>query len=424
MVCDLDSVLEGWDRPFLNLSSTLSEPFCMAWNLFCYRLVAPLDPQKFENCTTKAKEIATRTLILVGTIFSGFLTYAMPMDVLGSIAVLGMGSRIFRAIGFAMQKGGYTYVRGRAPEKSLNPQDPQIKIMSWNICGIGGGMSLDHGGVVHWRYRLNQIVEKIQTEDPDVLIVQEVYDTALAEALIQKLQSDYAHFFVHLGPNTWGCVGGCMILSKCAVHHFSHTSFDNNDWTLNRGFESLEIKTTPRDTVPFIRIIGTHLIHGDQPQDKQHRMQQVLQIVNHVAHQRSALTTVLAGDLNMERDGKEGLFLSSYLEHSYQGFEPTCTNRLTAQWDDKIRSVWEETIDYISLLKNEMTTEDAQGAILENAHLVKAFDTTYNTKTALSDHHGLSVLIRLHFSNKFSVFTRALPLGQWYYKLQRQGPGL
>jgi hypothetical protein len=34
---------------------------------------------------------------------------------------------------------------------------------------------------------------------PDVLILQEVYDTALAEAIVERLNVDYAHFFAHLG---------------------------------------------------------------------------------------------------------------------------------------------------------------------------------------------------------------------------------
>lgn len=377
----------------------MAEPFCVVWNLLCFRFVAPLEPQKFENCATQVKEIATRVFIGLNAVLGGFLMYAMPVPVLCSIAALGVGSKVLRSIGFALQKGGYTHVRGMAPEKALNPQDPQVKVMSWNICGIGGGMSLDHGGVVNWRSRLDAIVDKIKTEDPDVLLLQEVYDTALAEALIERLQSDYVQFFTHLGPNVWGSVGGCMVISKCAVHDFSHTSFANNQWTLNRGFAALELKATPLDALPCARIIGTHLIHGEKAEDKTNRMQQVAQIVGHVARQTLAMPTVLAGDLNMERDQAEGEILSSRLHHGYQALQPTCTNRLVAQWDFKARSVWGETIDYISLVKSTQPQGIRVPAVdenvtLENCHLVEAFDESYNTKTALSDHHGLVVVIK------------------------------
>lgn len=389
----------GWDRTFLDVSSKMSEPFCGVWHQLCFRLIAPLDPKKFENCSHIANEIATRILIGLGASIGVFLTCLAPIPIVCSVVVLGVGSKVVRAIGFALQRGGYTHVRGDAAEKILDPQDPQVKVMSWNICGVGGGMSLDHGGVVDWRARLDAIIEKIKAEDPDVLILQEIYDTALAEALVSRLKSEYAHFFMHLGPNIWGSVGGGMVISKCAVHHFSHTSFNNNKWTLNRGFASLELKANPQDDLPCARVIGTHLIHGDDLDDKIKRMGQVAQIVDFVAQQRLAMTTVLAGDLNVERDGVEGEILSSRFHHGYQGLQPTCTNRLVVQWDSKMRSVWGETIDYISVLKSTqpqgiLVPAIDQDVTFENCHLVEAFDDSYNTKTALSDHHGLAVVIK------------------------------
>lgn len=70
-----------------------------------------------------------------------------------------------------------------------------------------------------------------------------------------------------------------------------------------------------------------------------------------------------------------------------------------AQWDSKARSVWEETIDYISLFKSTHLHDIHLPVMNENAtfadcHLVEAFDNSYNTKTALSDHHGIAVVIK------------------------------
>ncbi len=389
--------LKDWDRTFLDLSSKMAEPFCAAWHLVRYRLVAPLDPQKFENCSTRTQEVATRVLIGLGAALGGYLLCAAPALMLGSVVVLGAASRVFRAMGFALQKDGFTHVCGTAAEKSLDPQNQALKVMTWNICGIGGGLSLDHGGVIHWRSRLDAIVEKIKTEDPDVLVLQEIYDTALAEALIKKFQTTYAHFFTHLGPNYLGSVDGCMVLSKCAVHDFSHTSFTNNDWSLNRGFATLELKATPEAVQPCARIIGTHLIHGEEAVDKTKRMVQVAQIVSHLAKKVVALPTLLMGDLNMERDQDEGTFLSAYLHHGYLGSDPTCTNRLTAQWDLKSKTVLDETIDYISLFKRPAVDANVT---LENCHLVQAYDATLNTRTALSDHRGLSAIMKISKQRK------------------------
>lgn len=200
--------LEGFDRSFLDLSSKMTEPFCSLWGLLRFRLIAPLDPQKFDNCTSKMKEIATRVFIGLSAVLGSLLIVAMPMPILGGAIALGTISKALRAIGFALQNGGFTHARGAAPEKELDPLNPWIKIMSWNLCAVGGGMSLNHGGVVDWRLRLDAIVRRIKNEDPDVLILQEVYDTAFGEALIERLNSNYAHFYLHLGPNIWGSVGG------------------------------------------------------------------------------------------------------------------------------------------------------------------------------------------------------------------------
>ena len=156
----------GWDRTFLNLSSMMSEPFCKIWELSVLSLVAPLDPQKFDNCTTKTGEIALRTLFVLGGISAAVATLAAPVPILGAVFLLAVGSKVFRRIGFALQKDGYTHVQGRVPEMEI--RNNQIKIMNWNVCGVFSGMSLDHGGVIHWR-RQDGILKTIGSENPDVI---------------------------------------------------------------------------------------------------------------------------------------------------------------------------------------------------------------------------------------------------------------
>jgi len=372
-----------WDRTFLDLSSKTAEPLCWAYGLLRYRLVAPLDPKKFDNCDTQTREIATRALIAVGAFF---LCVCATVPLLFTALVLGATSKIFRAIGFSLQKNGYTHVRGSAPEKKL---EGQAKILTWNICGIGG--------VNDWRLRLNDIVAQINAEDPDVLVLQEVYDTALAEALIEKLGSRYAHFFTHLGTNVWGSTGGGMVISKCAHTRFTNESFKNNDWTLNRTFTTLDIKAKPEDALPCARIIGTHLIHDSNP----NRMAQVAQIVDSVFKETFPVPTVIVGDLNLERDkAEEGGLLNPYLRHGYVRNEPTATNELARQWEQKKQAAPGETIDYVSLFKRQLADGRQLPVVdenirLDNCHLVKAFDETYNTRTALSDHHGVAATLVL-----------------------------
>lgn len=366
---------EGWDRTFLDISSKLAEPICWTYGLLRYRMVAPID--KFDCHENKIIEIATRALIVLGAI-AALASLVIPI----AFIAIAIASKITRAIGFALQEDHYTHIRGQLPEKTL---DGEAKIMTWNICGIGGGFHYDHGGVISWRSRLDQIVETIKKEDPDVLILQEIYDTALLEALIAKLGPHYAHFFAHLGSNVMGSVSGELVITKCAVDRFSNTSFDNNDWTLNRTFTTLDIKAKPDDLLPSVRILGTHLIHDDNAK----RMVQVAQIVDSIAQETLALPTVLAGDLNLERDKpEEGGVLSRHFIHGYQGDEPTCTNELVRQWAPEKWGTPGETIDYISLFKNNVNAQ------LTNTRMIKAYSDDYNTKTALSDHNALVSTLR------------------------------
>lgn len=367
-----------WDRTLLDLSSKLTSPFCETWRLFRYRMTAPIDPKIFENKSTRIQEISFRCLAGIGAGAFAFLTSRKPAQILGAVAGLGIGSKILRALGFAIQKNGYTHVQGSALEK---PVDSQIKLMTWNICGLAGGFSLDHGGLVDWRFRIDSILETIREENPDVLVLQEVVDTALAETLIEKLQNEYAHFFIHLGKNVWGVGSGCMVIAKCPIHDFSYTPFSTNTWELNRGFASFELKKE-KDPSSSIRIIGTHLLFGGTQEAKNKRITQVAEIVNACA--KKILPTVVAGDFNIERDDSDGEFLKSVFVHGYLGDKPTCTNTLAAQWNPRLFAP-DENIDYISVLKGP----DMEKISLKSVNLNTAFESDFNTQTARSDHHAL-----------------------------------
>ena len=383
----------SWDRTLLRMSSTLAEPICETYRLFRYRLFAPLTPNTFDNCTTLTKEIGFRTLLGLSGVCGVYLFAALPIPMTCGIAVLGGGSKLLRAIGFSLQKDGFTHVQGNAPEETLQGS---LKIMTWNVCGIGGGFHYDHGGVIDWRSRFKGIAEKIENENPDVLILQEIYDTALGEALIERLKDRYAHFFMHLGKSVMGSVGGCMVISKCGVHSFSNTEFTTNDWTLKRGYAVLEVKASPKDELPAARVIGTHLIHYDDERGRSTRVKQIAQIVDHIARQRLSLPTLLAGDLNIERDKEEGEILLPYLRHGYTHSENTASNKLVWQWDQKKRGTFGETIDYISLFKERLSLPVIENGIeFKDCHLSPAFDENYDTRTALSDHHAIVATIHL-----------------------------
>lgn len=371
-----------YDRTLLDWSSRVAEPFCWAHGVVRYRFISPLDPNKFENSASKVKEIATRIFIALASVLS--FTFA-GTHLLLAVMVLGAVCKTLRILGIALQKDGFTHVRGLAPEKRLF--QGQASAMTWNIRGDCTGLHYTEAGVVQWRLRLDRIVEKICQEDPDVLVLQAVYDTALVEALIEKLQDRYAHFFVHLGADIWGKVSGCMVMTKCAVQNFSHTDFANDIVWDKRGFATLEIKASPEDTAPCLRIIGAQLTAGKEAKKK--RAEQVAQMIETLSCKTRSLPTLFVGNIHADRDSlDEGALLSRYLFHSYRDTEPTHTDQLVMQWKEQFTESG-AMVDFISLFKRNLPQGGSlpvieKGVRLIDCHLVKAFDEKFNTRTALS----------------------------------------
>ncbi len=377
-----ESYFDDLDRRFFSLSSGMADIFSWTYGMLGGRLVAPLDPNKFDNAASKANEIGIRALIVLGAmtsfLFAG--TY-----ILLTAVVLSAGSKLFRSAAFYFQKDGFTHIRGSGPEKIL--KSGEATVMTWNLRGHGGGLHYAEGGVVHWRSRIDRITDSIKAEDPDVIVLQEIYDTALIDALVDRLGAQYAHFYTHCGET------GCMVITKCAVHSFTHTNFSETDQKVKRGFETIEIKARPEDPLPCARIIGTQLSPGKKA--GQMRMEQVAQIVNKLASQKLAMPTLFVGSMNVDRDSKgEGATLSKYLYHSYRDNEPTHSDELVSQWAP-IYEGQEESSDFVSFFKRNPDDDARVFPVLERgikllgSHLVRGFDENYNTKTALSDHHAI-----------------------------------
>ena len=89
-----ESSFDDYDRTFFNIASTLAEPFCWTYDLFCFRLISPLTPEKFDNSTQLVVEVAKRFFMaasaLAGILFAG-------THILLTAVVLGATCTLFRA---------------------------------------------------------------------------------------------------------------------------------------------------------------------------------------------------------------------------------------------------------------------------------------------------------------------------------------
>lgn len=383
----VEDFLDDWglDRKCFNLSASMMNVFSWTYGMLGGRLIAPIDPNKFDNASSRIVEVGIRAFILLGAVAS---IYFVGTPVLLGAVVLSVWGTVFRALGVALQRHRFTHIRGQAPEKELKGS---LRIMEWNIRGHGGGHHYAEGGVIHWKERIDRIVETILKADPDVLILQEVYDASLIEALVERLPQ-FAHFYTHLGSNLWGEESGILVVTKGPVHQFTHTDFANTDAKVKRGFSFLELKENSKATTPCLRIFATQFSSGKTAHLRKAQMEQ---IIDKLAKEEKVLPTLFVGSLNIARDSlEEGAYLARYLYHSYLANEPTHSEALVSQWAP-IYDGQEASNDFISFFKRQPLGDSRifpvkeKGVRLVGSELVRGFDPDYSTKTARSDHHAI-----------------------------------
>lgn len=369
------------DRSFLYLASKLADPFCVAYQALRYRLLMPFDHFGKDNHYV---DLAKRASILAISSLAAIVGLSFPISTLTFISSLGFGYLSCRAIGFAIQKEGYTHVTLNAPEKVVN----NLKIMSWNLCGVAAGFPYEFGGVLPWKDRLPAIVDSIQRADPDILVIQEEYDSELGEALIDKLKNNFSHAYLHLGKSVGGVGSGVMIFSKCKADNFSYENFKNCGYFNKRGFATLEIKT--KDNQP-VRIIGTHLAYkGLSRPIEEIRQEELLQMFDGL-NDKTEIPTILAADTNIERSSTaiDRKYLENFIDQEYVDEEPTCSDNFKAMWRDEPQDMNKmRTIDHVTLLKTK-DSESWNNIQMIYDKSIKAFHSNSEPYEALSDHQPI-----------------------------------
>jgi endonuclease/exonuclease/phosphatase family metal-dependent hydrolase len=349
----------------------------------------PLTPNIFDNCCTKAREIAYRSFgpfALTGIV--AFLINNTSLSQKGLIAAgvvaVEAGRMALHLLAFANQKKNYIHVRGEAPEiESSHP-----KIMTWNILGFPAGMNYTCGGCIPFRKRFSRIAQLIHSEKPEIVILQEcLLDASIFEMIITRFKDQYAHFFIHNGPNKWGTESGLLVMTKCAVADYTFTPFDNNKWTMKRGFATLTIKA--QEGLPAFTVIGTHMEAGYSPENVEKRKEQLAQIHSHAKGLANVTTAILVGDLNIDaaRDA-ERKDLDQVLDHVYAQGQATCTNELNRLRYPENKFPAEEWVDQITIIKRDTISELA----LREFKVIPVYNNLegkIDSVKALSDHNAL-----------------------------------
>lgn len=378
------------------VASRCTNPACWC-SSYIHRVLSPLLFGEYDFCATKERELISRFFYSLKIFFVG------PI----SVPLAGLGAGL-RYLGAFIQENEFCHFRGSLKEKK---KFDKLSIMTWNICGIGGGMERSHGGVLEWETRLDDIVAQIKKENPDILCLQEVVDTDLCDALLLALNKDYAHFYIHLGRgNMIGPNSGNFVAIKTSVNNFEFHPFESatgcGKWQI-KGFASFTLKNHKGKK---IQIITSHLQHGEDPavdfEAVETRKEQFKQILQYCKDRRFAnrrIPVLIAGDLNVDKKSQEykDSVLSTHFKHGYDYKESTYSNYLKlllwdSSYEDREKGLPAKTedLDYVSFLalnpqnNQKLTTPQIQ------VRLSEAFEVEAPEK-ARSDHHALFGVILL-----------------------------
>lgn len=363
---------EDMSRSCLVLASHMENCFTETYGRLGTRIVRPLDPEKFDNASSKVQEIAIRTILTLAIALSA----AFAGVYIGlSIAILTLGSRIFKAVGFYLQKNDFVHIKGKA--KEINLSAAPFEVMIWDA----GTKKSDPQGLLPWQNRKEGFVQAIKEKNPAVLVLQGVADPIHTEEMIKELESHYAHFFIHIGAKAAGNLSGYLIATKAAVHNFAYTNFSSSEKDAPNGFATFELKTHRGDKIPSIRMIAARL---DEEMDLQER-----ELVKTLAKQKRPLSTLFVGATQKD--------LSHLLHYTFEG--DTHSDELAKQYNPLAKAAG-STKNLIALFRYR---SDTQLPVQENkidckkSEPVRGFDESYNTRTAIADNHA--VIASLQFKH-------------------------
>jgi exonuclease III len=388
---------------FYKAEAYLEQPIFRVFEYFTRR-GNPHASNLLDNYSTKTQELAYRFFGPAALIGAAAYLYAMPAALpaaalmsAGAMLTCGIAPLALHLLAYASQQKNHIHLRTNAPEIGCyNP-----KIMTWNILGLPAGLNYTCGGQRPFRQRFPGIAELIHQEKPDTLILQEcMLDAKVTEMIIQEFKREYAHFFIHNGPNMFGIESGLVVMTKNSVYDYSFTLFEKGvSWKKMRGFSMLKIKAGPEDLHPAFAIIGAHLEPGSVSEAQDVRKAQLEQIHRFAKELTDVDFVIFAGDLNISAVDSEGEQLDPVFKDLHKEGEPTCTNVFNKMRYPEDKAADDEWIDQIALiLRNEA---DATQNVIQSLKVIPVFKNKEgrpDSTIALSDHNPLIATLNFRSS--------------------------
>lgn len=286
-------------------ASYLTDPICNAHAL--YRTLDVLDAQNPDTSSLyKTAQKIGLWMKIAGWGALGLFT-SLPAMAL-------------RHLGAVSQSEPFLFEEGEAAPKEL-PESRSFSLLSWNICCVGGGYSISDGGVSHWTFRIDRIIDAIAREDADVNCLYETFDTSSAFYLCEKLKErGYSRFYYNIGPKVVGVSSGIFVASKYRIQNPAFTAYPEETLvgrTKNaaKGIFSFDLESQGE---LFARIHSTHLQHSEAPEfpteeERVARARQMEILAARVNAVRDRCI-VATGDLNLDDEEYESSSWAGYFQ--------------------------------------------------------------------------------------------------------------
>lgn len=352
------------------LASLLTEPICKAHELFRRLYVVDV----LNPTASKTNNWARKFFLGIGIIISALLSVGTALP-----------GAVLRGITSHLEKEPFIYYQGKLSDQTLKED---FSLLSWNICCVGGGYSISDGGVMPWHFRIDKIIVRILEEDPDVLSLYEVMDTAAGFYLYEKLQEKYAHFYFNIGPRAIGPSSGIFVASKAEIKNpefipFPKQMLVGRTKISEKGVFSFDLHIKGKQ----VKVYATHLQHSEQPQhptqeEIEARRAEMELIIKKI--DRDSSNVIVMGDLNLSNteyahsSWKEAFQDVIFDENGSKtwGGDKFCAKMVGKKGSGPLN------LDYTLITKESEIK--AKTLLVETG-----YDDTTFTIRALSDHRGL-----------------------------------
>lgn len=275
------------------MGSKLTDPVCKCSEYFARIRIA------FINGT-----ILKIIPLAIGFLFFGSL--ALFLTPLGAI---------MRGLGYKIRKNPFFLLYGTEPQ--IREGRGPLKVVSINVCGVGGQYCFTDGGVPSWPNRIEGQIKKILEQTGDAISILECFDIEEALYYYNKMKDRYHCFAFLPGGGSVSEITGAMFFAskyktKVTFTPFSKDILSDRTQHQTKGIFRFQLYDGEE---PIATIYALHLQHSERPAyptvehdnirgEKECRREEMRlvrqQIEEEIQEQRGNYPILVIGDLNCD----------------------------------------------------------------------------------------------------------------------------